>query len=79
MVTIQQMLPKSLQAWDPNIFPPMPTCCPNFNPAEFLIDENGVLVDILWARKSTEFMAMERIQQFLLSGEKEKYLQNRQK
>ncbi len=46
------------------IFPPLPLA--NFLPAEFLIDENGVIVDILRARKATECMAMERIQQFLL-------------
>ena len=46
------------------IFPPLPLR--NFLPAEFLIDENGVIVDILRARKASEYMAMERIQQFLL-------------
>mmetsp|Transcript_2547 Transcript_2547/g.3874 ORF Transcript_2547/g.3874 Transcript_2547/m.3874 type:complete len:215 (-) Transcript_2547:213-857(-) len=49
-------------------FPPLPLR--NFLPAEFLIDENGVIVDILRATKATEFMAMERIQYFLLD---EKY------
>ena len=56
------------------IFPPLPL--PNFQPAEFLIDEHGVLVDILRAKKATEFMAMERIQQFLLADQKEKYLES---
>lgn len=46
------------------IFPPLPLR--NFLPAEFLIDEKGVIVDILRARKATEYMAMERIQHFLL-------------
>ena len=50
------------------IFPPLPLR--NFLPAEFLIDERGVIVDILRARKATESMAMERIQHFLLEGEK---------
>lgn len=49
------------------MFPPLPLR--NFLPAEFLIDENGVIVDILRVRKATEFMAMERIQQFLLDPE----------
>jgi len=58
-------------------FPPLPL--QNFSPAEFLIDETGVLVDILRAKKSTEFMAMERIQQFLLSDQKQKYLESQKK
>ena len=33
-------------------------------------------VDILRAKKATEFMAMERIQQFLLADQKEKYLES---
>ena len=54
-----------------NVFPPLPVR--NFLPAEFLIDEQGVIVDILRAKKATEFMAMERIQHFLLDRHKEKY------
>ena len=46
------------------IFPPLPLR--NFLPAEFLIDDKGVIIDILRARKATECMAMERIQHFLL-------------
>lgn len=55
-----------------NIFPPLPVS--NFLPAEFLIDENGVLVDTLRAKKTTEVFAMERIEKFLLADQKEKYL-----
>lgn len=50
---------------------------PNFAPAEFLIDENGVLVDILQATKAWESMTMERIQHFLLTDQKAKYLEKR--
>ena len=46
------------------VFPPVPLR--NFLPAEFLIDENGMIVDILRTKKATEYMAMERIQHFLL-------------
>ena len=53
------------------VFPPLPLR--NFLPAEFLIDENGVIVDILRAKKATEFMAMERIQHFLLGDPQEKH------
>ena len=35
-------------------------------PSEFLIDEDGVLVDLLRARKKTESMALGRINDFLL-------------
>ena len=51
------------------IFPPLPLR--NFLPAEFLIDENFVIVDILRVRKATEFMALERIQHFLLDAPEE--------
>jgi len=37
-------------------------------PSEFLIDENGVLVDILRAKSKRETMRMERISHFLLFG-----------
>ena len=50
---------------------------PNFSPAEFLIDVNGVLVDILYTKKATEFMAMERIQKFLLEDQKSQYLERK--
>ena len=36
-------------------------------PSEFLIDEDGLLVDLLRARKKTESMALGRINDFLLS------------
>jgi len=39
-------------------------------PSEFLIDENGVLVDVMRARKKREFMTMDRITSFLLLGQK---------
>jgi peroxiredoxin len=59
------------------VFPPLPVS--NFLPAEFLIDENGVLVDTLRAKKATEVMAMERIQEFLLGTQKEKYLESKRR
>jgi peroxiredoxin len=51
------------------VFPPFPVS--NFPPGEFLIDENGVFVDTLRAKKKTEVMAMERIEAFLLGDQKE--------
>ncbi|KAL3770615.1 hypothetical protein ACHAWO_009379 [Cyclotella atomus] len=39
-------------------------------PSELLIDEHGVLVDILRAHKNTDSMTMDRISHFLLFGEK---------
>jgi len=39
-------------------------------PSEFLIDENGVLVDVMRARKKRESMTMDRITSFLLLGQK---------
>ena len=55
-------------------FPPLPIS--NFMPAEFLIDENGIIVDILQAKKANEYIAMEHLQKFLLSDSKEKYLES---
>lgn len=37
-------------------------------PSEFLIDENGVLVDVLRSKKEGEWMKMDRIKSFLLLG-----------
>ena len=59
------------------MFPPLPVS--NFLPGEFLIDENGVLVDALQAKKTTEVMAMERIEDFLLGAQKEKYLESKRR
>jgi hypothetical protein len=39
-------------------------------PSELLIDEHGVLVDILRAHKNADSMTMDRISHFLLFGEK---------
>jgi peroxiredoxin Q/BCP len=57
-------------------FPPLPIS--NFMPAEFLIDENGIIVDILQAKKANEYIAMDHLQKFLLSDvTKERYLESR--
>lgn len=40
----------------------------NLLPSEFLIDENGVVVDVMRATKSKESMAVDRIKYFLLLG-----------
>lgn len=37
-------------------------------PAEFLVDENGVLVDALRASKTSQSIAMDRVRSFLLHG-----------
>lgn len=39
-------------------------------PSELLIDENGVLIDILRAHKNKDSMTMDRISYFLLFGQK---------
>lgn len=39
-------------------------------PTELLINENGVLIDVLRAHNTVESMTMERISHFLLSGKK---------
>ena len=44
----------------------------NLLPSEFLIDENGVVVDILRAKKASDTMALDRITNFLIASEKEK-------
>lgn len=49
----------------------------NLLPSEFLIDENGVVVDILRAKKASDTMALDRITNFLIASEKEKrYINN---
>ena len=40
----------------------------NLLPSEFLIDEEGKLVDIMRATKSNEHMSAERISEFLLTS-----------
>ena len=42
-------------------------------PSEFLIDENGVLIDVMRAKKKSEFMTMERISSFLLLGKQHQH------
>ena len=37
-------------------------------PSEFLIDENGVIVDVLRGQKAIDSMEMDRVSTFLLSG-----------
>ena len=37
-------------------------------PSEFLIDENGILVDVLRAKRASEHLKMDRIKSFLLVG-----------
>ena len=48
-------------------------------PSELLIDENGVLVDIMRAEKSIESMMMGRITQSLLFGTKQSDVQGEKK
>jgi len=45
-------------------------------PSEFLIDENGVLVDVMRARKKRECMTMDRISSFLLFGQQHPSVRN---
>lgn len=45
-------------------------------PSEFLIDEDGILVDVLRARTKKETMPMERISSFLLIGKQHPLVRN---
>lgn len=41
-------------------------------PSEFLIDERGILVDVMRSKKASDTMAVDRISNFLFGGETEK-------